>query len=150
MSLKPKFAIRDMFFDSAKVLQAVDRARRKVLSRAGAFVRRRARSSIRRRKRASRPGTPPTNRSGLLRDGIVFAYDPAAESVLVGPVRLQKAGDAPHDLEHGGTVTITSGAEHTAGRNEGKRRRMAARPFMGPALAKEAPNFPDLWKNSVK
>ena len=145
--IKATYVIRNMFFDSGKVLKAVHRARRAALSKAGAFVRRRARSSIRRRKRASRPGQPPTNRSGLLRDWILFGYDHAADTVFVGPVRLQKRGNAPEVLEHGGR-TIFEG--YRRGRWVKRRIRIAPRPFMGPAMEAEAKNFPDLWKNSVK
>lgn len=42
-----RLQVKAMFFDSKKVLAAVDRAKVKAFSRAGAFVRRTARSSIR-------------------------------------------------------------------------------------------------------
>jgi len=127
-----------MFFGKAPVRRAVGRAKRRVLSRAGAFVRRRAKSSIRRRKRVSRPGRPPSSHAGHLRRLILFGYDRAAESVVIGPLKF-KRGEAPPLLEFGGTA-----------RREGRRMRFRPRPFMGPALEKEAPNFPRLWKDSVR
>ena len=127
-----------MFFDKTPVRRAVGRAKRRVLSRAGAFVRRRAKSSIRRRKRISRPGEPPSSHAGHLRRLILFGYDRAAESVVIGPLRF-KRGEAPPLLEFGGTA------------QRGRRRmRYRARPFMGPAMEKEAPNFPRLWRDSVR
>ena len=57
-------AAKGLFFDRARVINAVDRTTRRNLSRFGAFVRQRARSSIRTRKRISEPGQPPTNRTG--------------------------------------------------------------------------------------
>lgn len=42
-----RMQVKDMFFDSKKVLAAVERSKVKALSKAGAFVRRTARSSIR-------------------------------------------------------------------------------------------------------
>ena len=62
---------KQMFFDRAKVKNAVDKGVRKVLSKFGAFVRRTARSSIRKRKRVSAPGEPPSrgeNTTGTSRE----------------------------------------------------------------------------------
>jgi hypothetical protein len=82
-------------------------------------------------------------------------------------------GTVPEVLEHGGSVSVI---EEWIGRGPGtdrahlrsfwvrvdhrrrysdrpKRRRkitVAARPFMGPSLAKEQPKLPDMWQNSVK
>ena len=127
-----------MFFGNRPVRQAADRATRAVLSKAGAFVRRRAKSSIRRRKRISRPGRPPSSHAGHLKRLILFGYDRGADSVVIGPLRFRR-GEAPPLLEFGGRA-----------RRSGRRMRYRARPFMGPALEAEAPNFPRLWKDSVK
>jgi len=70
-----RFEIKQLFFDSPKVVRAVDRTTRRVLSKFGAFVRRTARSSIRKRKRISEPGSPPSSHSGLLKKFIFFGYD---------------------------------------------------------------------------
>lgn len=131
------------FFDRKTVVSAMDRAKRKVLSRFGAFVRRRARSSIRKRKKVSEPGTPPTNRTGLLRNNIFFVYDRPRDSVVIGPILLNRGGEAPELLEHGGQVTR---------RVRGKRVRMTyrPRPFMGPAMEKETPQLPRLWRDSLR
>ncbi|HOM77081.1 MAG TPA: hypothetical protein PLE88_11240, partial [Anaerohalosphaeraceae bacterium] len=59
--------ITHLFFDSPKVIRAVDKSTRKVLSRFGAFVRRTAKQSIRKRKKSSTPGTPPSSHTGLLK-----------------------------------------------------------------------------------
>ncbi|MCL4743749.1 MAG: hypothetical protein KJZ54_16250, partial [Phycisphaerales bacterium] len=67
--------IKQMFFDRPKVRRAVDAARRKVLSKAGAFIRQTARTSIRKRKGSSKPGNPPHSHVGLLRRFILFGYD---------------------------------------------------------------------------
>jgi hypothetical protein len=131
---------KSLFFDRAKVVDATDRATRRVLSRFGAFVRRSSRSSIRRRKRVSRPGEPPSSHNGLLKRFIFFGYDPASRSVVIGPQRLTQnnRGQAPALLEHGGTGTAN-----------GKRVRYHPRPFMGPAFEKEQPKLPAMWRNSV-
>ena len=138
-----------MFFDRKSVTDAVDRAKRKVLSKFGAFVRQRAKGSIRKRKRASRPGEPPTSRTGLLKKFIFFGYDRNRDSVVIGPMRLnQKTGDAPPALEYGGPSRIVTGRR--------RRRRVKrivnirARPYMGPAFEKEKAQLGPLWAGSVK
>ena len=136
------------FFDSAKVLSATNKAARKVLSRFGAFVRRTAKSSIRKRKKVSPPGKPPTSRTGLLKKFIFFGYSPSAESVVVGPIRLNsKIGDAPRALELGGRTTVMSGRRS---KRKKKTVTIAARPYMNPAMERELPKLPDMWKDSIK
>lgn len=82
----------------------------------------------------SRPGEPPRNQTGKLRDNIFFWYDPDERSVSIGPGLFQRNRDVPGLLEHGG---------HT------RRGVLAARPYMGPALKEELPKLPALWHNSV-
>ena len=133
------------FFDRKKVISAVDRATRKVLSRFGAFVRTAARSSIRRRKKPAKPGQPPTNWTGLLKRFLFFSFEPAKRSVVIGPAKLNKPSrDAPELLEKGGTATRRDR------RGKRKRARYRPRPYMGPAFEKERKKLPNLWRNSVK
>jgi len=135
---------KDMFFDSKKVLSAVDRATRKVLSKFGAFVRTTARHSIRKRKAASKPGEPPSSHVGTLRRLIFFGYDVERRSVVIGPTPFRSEAEAPPLLEYGGH----------APRRDRKGKRVTAtyrpRPFMGPAFEREQPKLPALWANSVK
>lgn len=139
--------IRAVFFDRPKVTRAVDRAKRRVLSKAGAFIRQRARTSIRPRKRTSRPGEPPSSHAGHLRRLLLFGYDRQRESVVVGPVGFRRS-KAPRVLEIGGRTTVESGGR----RHRKKKRtvRIAARPYMAPALEKERSNLPKVWHNSVR
>jgi len=133
--------ITHLFFDSPKVVRAVDKSTRRVLSRFGAFVRQTAKQSIRKRKKTSTPGTPPSSHTGLLKRFIFFGYDRQKDSVVIGPTRLtdNNRGEAPSILEYGGRTTVDK-----------KRVKISARPFMGPAFEKEKPNLPSLWKNSIK
>lgn len=159
---------KNNFFDREAVLRRTEAAERKVLSRAGAFVRTRARTSIKRRKGISAPGTPP-NAHIKGTDGvkkILFMYDPRKATVIIGPVKFNSHGNVtvPGLLEYGGTkrdeVTVTrtrSKQKGSKGRFTGaikSRRRInhryLARPFMRPALALEAPKFPQLWKDAVR
>ena len=133
-----------MFFTSKAVLSATDRATRRVLSKFGAYVRRTAKSSIRKRKAISAPGKPPSSHTGLLKRFILFGYDPAKRSVVIGPLRLTRGGrgDAPRALEEGGTSRMVR-------RGRKKRLKIKARPFMGPAMEKEKPKLPQMWRDSV-
>ncbi|TWT40518.1 hypothetical protein RAS1_42300 [Phycisphaerae bacterium RAS1] len=130
------------FFDRRRVTGAVDRTSRRALSRGGAFIRTSARSSIRTRRRASRPGQPPSSHSGLLRRWILFAYDPARKSVVIGAAALNGTrrlrNPVPSVLEFGGEARI------------GKRSvSIAARPYMRPAYEKERPKLPRRWAASI-
>ena len=91
--------VKANFFDRLAVMDAVDAATRKVLSRFGAWVMTRSRRSIRRRKGPSMPGGPPHSHVGLLRGGIFFAYDKQAASVVIGPMLISKPSGAPETLE---------------------------------------------------
>jgi hypothetical protein len=162
------FRVVERFFDRPAVVNAIDQAKRRELSRAGAFVRTTARRSIRPAgKRAlqdrpfrgargrrgsdptvSRPGQPPrlhtkNNRNLKL---IFFAWEPARQSVIVGPVLFKSAAGVriPEVLEHGGRSYVKD--------RKGRRKsvRVKARPFMKPALKAEAPKFPNLFANSVR
>ncbi len=141
------------FFDRQKVVNATDAATRKVLSKFGAFVRTRARSSIRKRKAVSVPGSPPTNRVGLLRQFLFFSYDSDRKSVVIGPAKLngRVSSDALPALEYGGTSTI-EGVRFRGGKKVRTRKRVniKARPFMGPALTQELPKLEGMWRDSVK
>lgn len=139
--------IKGLFFDRQKITRAVDKAKRAVLSKAGAFIRTVARTSIRKRKGSAPPGSPPHSHVGLLRKFILFGYDRTSDSVVVGPAKLNKPNEAPRVLEHGGTTTATRFAR---GKRRSRRVRIAARPFMGPALEKERSKLPKLWAGSVR
>ncbi|MEX2670931.1 MAG: hypothetical protein WD294_02350 [Phycisphaeraceae bacterium] len=137
-----------MFFSAKPVRKAADRATRAVLSKAGAFVRRTARSSIRRRKRTARPGEPPSSHKGHLRRLIFFGYERQRRIVVVGPAPLGRRSPygpttVPEVLEEGGTVAAREDGERV-------RRRYRGHPFMGPAMEKELPKFPTLWKDSIR
>ncbi|HSV28701.1 MAG TPA: hypothetical protein VLL76_04055 [Candidatus Omnitrophota bacterium] len=135
--------VKRMFFDRQAVIVQADAATRKVLSKFGAFVRRTARGSIRRRKKTSEPGAPPSGHTGLLKRLIFFAYDPDRRSVVIGPAPLRAKVEAPPLLEYGGT------ARRKDRRGRTVTARYRARPFMGPALAKELPGLPPLWRESI-
>jgi len=138
--------IKTLFFDKQTVLRAVDQAKRAVLSKAGAFIRTTAKHSIRQRKGPAPPGRPPHSHEGSLRRFIYFGYDPASDSVVVGPVGFKRSA-APHVLEFGGKTEVKR-------RRRGKviktRATIQERPYMGPALEKERPNLPKRWAGSVR
>jgi hypothetical protein len=143
MSLKDKAK----FFDREKVIKALDKAERRYLSKAGAFVRRRARSSMRRRKGSSPPGQPPSAHTGDLKR-ILFALELVRRAVIIGPIGFNKS-NIPEALEYGGTVEIDATDRRTYKKNRFKID-IEATPYMGPALAKEVSNLPKIWRDSVK
>lgn len=133
-------------FHEQKITARMDNHTAKALKKAGAMVRQTARRSMRKGGKVSQPGQPPKSREGQLKRFLFFVVDREAESVVIGPVKLAGADDAPAVLEHGGITdrTLTSGAKG--------RRTVPAnyepRPFMEPALEKETANLPDLWANA--
>ena len=143
--LKAKFKLE--FFDSKAVISATDKATRRVLSKFGAYVRRSAKSSIRKRKRFSEPGKPPSSHTGKLKKFIYFGYEPINASVVVGPVQFSGKGPIPKILEHGGSEIVR---RKRRGKTTRTRAVYKARPFMGPALEKELPKLPAMWRDSVK
>ena len=164
--------VKELFFDRAVVRDRMSRANRRALSKAGAFIRRRARSSLRRRKKPSAPGQPPSvhtsDRVATLRN-ILFAYEPESESLVVGPVRLQRSTLLGPDLgsdtvpqihEFGATVQVREVQVGRQWRLRAKRGQTThqvrvrsvlypERPFMGPALDAERDHIPDAWSGSV-
>lgn len=137
------------FLDAAGVSKKVAAAERRVLAKFGAFVRQRAKTSIRKRKKPSEPGSPPSSHAGDLRRLIFFAVDPAAESVVVGPVPFKgRSGTPPAEvtrlLEEGGSTTRPGGR---GGRVVAHYR---PRPYMAPAFAAEAPKFAALLAGMIQ
>lgn len=120
--------------DVQKVLAQTRQAQITNLGHVGAAIRLAARRSIRRNKRQSAAGTPPHTRRGQLKRAIVYAVEPSAERVTVGPTH-QVVGRAGSAHEHGGRY---------------KRERYQKRPFMGPALEKTIPRLPRMWAGSVR
>lgn len=150
-----EFKVKEWFFDTEKVMAAVDKAERQNLSQFGAFVRRRARKLIRpggKKGKVSAPGEPPRYHSPEpnLRK-ILFAYEPQKKTVIIGPVILNQstavAGRVTEALEKGGRVTVRQG---TRRKRRSKTITIRKRPYMVPALTTEAEKFPDIWAHSVK
>lgn len=166
--------IKKMFFDRAKVIQAVDAPKRRILSRHAGAIRKIARRSMKRvsaaakRRRGkhyreylqgkrktvkdqtiSRPGKPPKiHTSGDNNPKkILYGFDSQRGAVIVGPVKFNKPGNALEALEHGGRTTYF--ARSTAGPVRSTAV-IQARPFMRPALAKELPNMQRQWKDVIR
>lgn len=165
----------DLFFDRPAVVNAVDRAERRALSKVGAFIRRRARSSLRFRKRVSLPGETPSvhtrDKAASLKN-ILFAFQPQTHSVLIGPVGLgeNQGATVPQRIEFGGVWEVleeqwkhtknadrwfsVSGRRRADPRKRYRSRRIeyAARPFMGPALEAEvaAGTIPEAYAGTVE
>lgn len=160
--------LKQFFFNSIKVANALERAEKRVLSKFGAYVRRADQTSLRYRKKIASPGAPPSahksegftrkkrnKKTGKvtiqpkspLRELIYFGWDPATKSVLVGPVlfRNSKLGDPSvlRTIEEGGAGP---------GISDGKRvmKRYHPHPHLGPALRRELPKLPPMFKDSIR
>lgn len=155
--------VKGLFFDRKGVEGLVSKARRAYLARAGFLVRQTARGSIKPSMRPSSPGQPPHSRmaaqlaalnrrrkrAGKSKIGggfqgikhILFSYEPSEDTVIVGPVGNNRS-TAPPVLEFGGSTYVWEA---------GKKKfiSVAARPFMGPALEKEAPKFPQVFADAM-
>ena len=154
------FQMTEYFVDRPRVMKAMLRARKQPLMKAGAFIRRTARQSMKKRKRPSAPGTPPrAHTNGVNLRTIFFAWDILRENVVVGPVLFRGADDGggktPKLHEFGGhkrKVVRDRYGPKRFGRRRARARyiiRYPKRPYMNPALKKNAPKFPGLWENSV-
>jgi hypothetical protein len=162
--------IKDLFFDRPAVLRAVDRAKLKYLRGAGALTMTIARRSVRtgtarksaptagvtrrRRKakvRQAQPNKPPFSRTKRFRKSILFHYDAATNSMVVGPEKLNE-DPSPRAFEEGGTYPIWVRIPKGQGRPAQKiRTRGTYRKFptMQPALAIAEPRLPKLWQDTV-
>lgn len=155
------------FFDSEKVIRAMDRATRRNLSRAGAFVRRSARQSIKkapkadpktgkilkgRRKKGAivvdataLPGKPPFGHGQQkLKKFVFFAYDADRKTMIVGPAKLDGTrGGGPEFIEYGGPTTIRTR------RGRARSVRFHGNPFMRPALDAGLEQVRKLYHNCI-
>lgn len=170
--------LKMQFFDPSKLLREADRAKARVLSKAGSYVWKTDKQSIKKRKGPSRPGQPPHSHGGGLFKRHIYFSRPAngADSVVIGPALLSNphpggdgkpvaGGTIPEVLEFGGSITRIEYfslskkkwvlvSRRFPNRGKGRPRRkitknIKARPSARPALAKEAPNFPQLFKNTI-
>lgn len=150
--------LKAMFFDSKAVMSAMDQATRKVFGHFGGLVRKIAIRSIQTRgEGSSSPGQPPYDKLGAKRrvenrrrkaEGrakakggfkglkhILYAYEPASRAVIIGPASNRtRSLTIPEILEEGADPS----------------RRVAARPFMGPAFMKAKQKLPAMWAGSIK
>lgn len=154
--LNANMRARLAFFDDESVIRAVDKATRELLSDFGREVRRSALASIREtppnvrsapgqppyshvaaRKRAKNrerklQGLGPLGRSFRGLKYILYAYDRAGRSVVIGPASNRvRSLTIPEILENG-------------------LKGVARRPFMGPAFERAKGKLPALWAGSVR
>lgn len=134
--------IRESFFDSAKVQKQMDAATRRGMNTIGGYTRRVARTSLKVNKDPSEPGRPPHIRSkgSPLRSLLLYGYEHATKSVVIGPAALG-AAVTPAVLEFGGTVKPKRN-------RRGRPRRpskIKPRPYMGPALELTQTKIPDVF-----
>lgn len=174
---------KQFFFDREAVTTAVGKKQAGALARYSGYLRRVAQTSMRYRKGISPAGQPPSahkskrlaalkkkgrakNNGALLRELILFAYDAATKSSVVGPLGFKTRGGrpVPELHEHGGSVAAggrTVVVKNKPGRDErgkfvsaGERlERLTGtlhyppRPTMRPAMMKTRERFPEAFRN---
>ncbi len=141
--------IKHLFFDRQTVVRAVDKAKRAVLSQSARAIRDEARNSMPRREGLAPPGQPPYMRSAWLKRSVLWGWDRATKSALVGPVRMAGAGAASERML---MRVLEFGGRYELGKKARRRRKIradrkivvhvSAKPYMGPALEKERPHIP--------
>ncbi len=97
-------------------------------------------AAVRKGKRplqASKPGQPPRVRKGQIKKLTFFSFDPAANSVVVGPAKLQGFKD-PNVLK-----TLEEGGRNRYGI-------VAKRPHTLPASRRKLPKLQALWRDSLR
>lgn len=129
-----RFSLQATINRSLMVTQ-MDRARKRLGNRSGAYLRTVARSRLRQRRRRSRPGESPSSHNRALRNSILFDYDANTGDVIVGPTTYRNRKIAgvtgAQALEFGGPFVDS----------KGRRGYMRARPYMLPALEKSIPRI---------
>ena len=135
-------AVKGTFFDRAAIVEKLDPAVKKALSKFGAFVRQRSRTSIRQKKGTSPAGQPPYSHTGALKKFIFFGYDPGTKSVVIGPTLAGSQSGAPAALEQGGPARLS---EKTKTRTVLVR----ARPYMKPAFDAELGKVGNDFRNLI-
>lgn len=141
--MKIKIDVSKISLSKSAVTTAVDKAKIRYVTRAGAFIRSDARRSIRKRKRPAPPGRPPRSVKGTLKAFIKFAVDKRHPiNVVVGPELLASQRDSQKTLELGGSVRREI---FEKGGRQQRTVNYKARPYMGPAYEKTEPDLPGLF-----
>ena len=120
--------------------------------RMGAYIMTTAKRSLGRPRKdgaAAPPGSPP-RASSMFKKNILFAWDDASRSTVIGPRLLpgKAEKDTIEALELGKSTSRMIYDRDTK-RRVRKSARYKPRPFMVPALEKEASQLPGLWKDAI-
>jgi hypothetical protein len=152
-------AAKEGFFDRTKVIDAVGVATATILRGMGFRIMTAARWSIRTSKSTSKPGQPPKSHRGTLKDLIFFSLETGNQNAVIGPTLSARPSGAPHVLEYSGDATLEYMWEATykGGRKHKRlkkvapyKKRIAARPFMNPALEKNRGRLAAAFENSIR
>ena len=137
--------------ESKRLLERMSSSARKALTEQGRYLRTVAQRSISTKGGVSQPGHPPRSITGLLRDFLLWKYDPVSASVVVGPALLTGVKNhlnptIPEILESGGTeiATVKRGKEWKK-----MQVTIAPRPYMAPALVRSQAKLNEIWANSL-
>jgi len=147
--------LKKLFFDKKRVQRAVDKVKRIVLSASADAIRDTARSSMPPQPGLAPPGRPPRMESRWLRYSVRAAWDRSSQTALAGPIRVGGAGASAERLlmrvlEYGGRYVLGKRAMRRRKLKKEKVVIVKAKPYMGPALAKERPKLPRRWAGTIR
>ena len=129
--------------EGAAVAKKVRKAGWDALRRLGFLIRQKAQGSIEVSDTPSLPGDPPHTKQKRLPKSILYATeDSGTPSVVAGPAK-NLAGMLGHAMECGGESLVSASTPHRSPVD------LAARPFMGPALAAEVGELPGLLADKL-
>lgn len=107
-------------------------------------------------REASKPGEAPMSQIGTLRKFTSYAFDTGSQSEVVGSELEGSKSGAPEVLEYGGTVEMLKRYQEVDSKTimrlkkpQRERVRIAARPYMGPALDKNMSAVAEVWRNQL-
>jgi len=157
--MKIGWRVTGLSFKSAEVKRALDKIEYHALRWFGADVRSDARKYL---QRGSSPwGAAPDSQggTGLLRNFILYGFDQAQRSVVVGPKLLSGRGvgrgvypgrTVPQVLEEGATVPMTAASAKRLGVPVGSMAHYRPLPYMGPAFEQRLGQLDKYWRDSIK
>ena len=151
--------VKGLSFRAEAVKQALDKVEYHALRFFGADVRSDARKYLERGR--SPWGDAPKSKGGrgLLHAGVLYGFDQASRSVVVGPQLLSGRGvgrgvypgmTVPEVLEEGGTVRMTDASAKALHVPIGSRARYRAMPYMGPAFENRLEQLDRYWADSIQ
>lgn len=162
MAVTLNISMKKNFFDFKELSKKTGDANLRNRGRAGAMVRRTARQYLRYARKAPphpSPGPPRVRVTGTEFGLRTILFANVDGSTIVGPLGSGRSNHPVAEIHEKGVSVVRR--FHASGRRlrSNAKRRSAEivktvnypeRPYMQPSLVKSSPQFPSLWKDSIK